>query len=352
VDERLDSIAKQAWTDNDEYKKSLISLISIIDEEDIPILLVGESGVGKSMLAKIIHDESNREGKFIGLGCGGLSKGKIYQELIGWKSGSFTGARYDYKGKIEQANAGTLFFDEIDRAEKDVRDTIITLIDSKEYYVLGGEQRQADVSFIYGTNKDLIKLINRGEFEEDFYYRIAGRKIRIPPLRERPEDIIIIARNILYELNKKKQSNILINQQSMEYLQNQSWPGNIRQLKNYIIEAFYETLMDEGQEITIERLKNIKLDDIYISQITDFKQLENSMKICMEHWDPKNGPFLQNFIHPIAAKNYLDNCDLHLNKTNKHKKAMKFLGISGSKHKTSSLDRAFAKYDELKKNHK
>ncbi len=350
LDERLESIAREAWTKDEKYIETLKSVLSIIDEEDVSILIMGESGVGKSRLAKIIHDESIRALKpFEELNCGGLSKEMIDQKLNGWVKGAFTGALRNHDGKIKRAEKGTLFLDEIDRTTPGVRNSILTFIDTKIYEVLGDIQYDADVRLIYGTNKDLKRLIKTGQFEEDFYNRISDRIIKIPSLKERPEDIDLIIHNSLNEFNDKKDRFISIDKDSINYLKNQSWPGNVRQLHNHLRQVYYDSLFHNENEITLERLKNTPIDNISPIREDDFELFVELMKKFLDDWGPRDTNFLKGFVFPILAKVYLDDYSPNTKSKPKHDNAMTRIGISGENYNSSLLNKSYDLFNELRK---
>ena len=347
-EERIESIAKKAWTKNPEYIQMLKSILSIIDEEDVPILIVGESGVGKSYLAKIIHNESTRaNNSFEEQNCGGLKSENLSQKLFGWKKGSFTGAISDFKGKIAKADKGTLFLDEIDRTNIEVRNSLLTFIETKKYEPIGGNTQSADVRIIYGTNKNLTELINQGKFEEDFYYRISERIIRIPPLKERRDDIGLISNNILTELNERKDSYISLDSEALEYLEDYSWPGNIRELHHYIKTVFYDCIFENDNIIKIDRLKDTPFNTLSAVKENDFETFKDLMLRFLESWDPQEGPFVNEFIHPIISKIYIDAYSTQTNKTQKKKHASDIIGLDGSRFNDSTLGKAYEKYELL-----
>lgn len=201
------------------------------------VLILGESGVGKELVARAVHLNSKRQGKtYVELNCAAIQPGTLKSELFGHRKGAFTGAIVDQKGKFQIADGGTLFLDEIGDMPTDVQIQVLRALDNGEIEVLGENiPRKVDVRFIAATNKDFKALMKAGKFREDLYYRLNVIKITIPPLRERVEDAPLLAKYFLQkftgEYNKQIHS---INANAISMLKNHSWPGNVRELRNVI----------------------------------------------------------------------------------------------------------------------
>ena len=349
-DDRLRLLVENSLTKNQEYIEQLKSVINIIDEEDVPILIIGESGVGKSFLANQIHNSSiRREEPFEEQNCGGLEEDKLNQKLWGWKKGSFTDARKDHDGKVKRAEGGTLFLDEIDRTTVGVRNALLTFIEKKKYEVLGADETEvADVRLVFGSNKNMKDLVKKGLFEQDFYYRISERVIEIPPLRERIEDIDLIITTTLNMLSEKKGSIISIDKKEREFLKKYSWPGNVRELMRYIKNVYLDAFSEGYTEITLEQLQATPFDDISVTREEDYEVLVENLKKFLSDWDDTKGPFLDEIIAPILAKLYMDDCFKSVNRTKKWEQAMDMLGISGTKYNSSTLGKSYDKFVEVK----
>ncbi len=349
-DSILNELKSRCMTKDSAYIKQLKTIVHIINENGVNILIQGESGVGKSFLAKIIHETSPRNKfPFEDQNCGSLQDDKLIQNLWGWKKGSFTDAKNDYIGKVKRAEGGTLFLDEIDRTSAGVRNGLLTFIEKKMYEILGGDKTEtADVRIIFGTNKDLKSLVKKGLFEEDFYYRISERIIRIPPLRERVEDIDLIITTTLNMLCEKKGSIISIEKKERDYLKEYSWPGNVRELMRYINKVYLDAFSEGHKEITLEQLQSTPFDGISVAREEDYEVLVENLKRFLSEWDSTKGPFLDEVIGPILAKLYMDECFKNVSRTKKWEQAMNILGISGNKYYESTLAKSYDKFEEVK----
>jgi Response regulator containing CheY-like receiver, AAA-type ATPase, and DNA-binding domains len=207
---------------------------------DFTILIYGESGVGKELFAKAIHEASQRRNNvFLPVNCATISKDVMESEFFGAKKGVYTGAENDRPGILELADGGTIFLDEISELPLDLQAKFLRFLQDKEVRRIGDvSAKKVDVRVIAATNKDLKELVNQGKFREDLYYRLEGIKIEIPPLRERKEDIPILAYYFLEEFNKKYNTDVKgFSKDALEALINYSWPGNVRQLQNVVNEA-------------------------------------------------------------------------------------------------------------------
>ncbi|MCE1187634.1 MAG: sigma 54-interacting transcriptional regulator [Ignavibacteria bacterium] len=348
--ERLQELVKNCLTRDPIYIERLKSLLNVIDEGDVPVLILGESGVGKSFLAKTIHDLSNRSKKaFEEQNCGGLDSDKLDMKLWGWKKGSFTGAVNDHEGKVQRAEKGTLFLDELDRCPLGLRNALLTFIETKRFEVLGGKEvLTADVRMIFGSNKDLKSMVKRCEFEYDLYFRISERIIDIPPLRERPDDIELIIASTLNRLNEKKTTIISIEKKEIEYLKKYNWPGNVRELVQYTKSLFFDAWAEGQSNITIDQIIAKPFRNLTARKEDDFDTLVEILQGYLSEWNGSKGPFLDEIIAPILSKIYMDDCLKSFDKTTKWESAMNILGISGSRYNSSTLAKSYQKYSEVK----
>ncbi len=211
------------------------------------LLIQGETGSGKGVLARWLFRNGIRSREsFVDLNCAGLSRELLESELFGYQKGAFTGAISNKMGFLEAANHGTLFLDEIGDMDSSVQAKILKVVEEKRFYRLGDVlERKVDVQIIAATHRDLKKLAEEEKFRSDLYFRISTLRLRIPPLRERPEDIPIIADKILEQMTFGSSRGVLrISDHAREALQNYHWPGNIRELRNVLERA--AILSDDG----------------------------------------------------------------------------------------------------------
>lgn len=221
---------------------------------DITILLQGETGTGKELLARSIHRWSSRKNKpFMAVNCAALPEQLLENELFGHERGSFTGATQMQEGKIEAAEGGTVFLDEIGDMPLLLQCRLLRLLQDREFHRVGGTHPiRADIRFLAATNKDLSRAVKDGTFREDLYYRLSMFPVTLPPLRDRQEDTLILARYIIEREGarggvKKKQ----LSPGAMEVLGHYHWPGNIRELENVLARA---VILSEGSVIHAEEL--------------------------------------------------------------------------------------------------
>ena len=218
---------------------------------DLSILITGESGVGKDVFSRIIHDNSSRKHKkLVSVNCGAIPEGTIESELFGHVKGSFTGADKDRKGYFEEANGGTIFLDEIGELPLAMQVKLLRVLENGEIMPVGSSAaRKVDVRVVAATNVDILAAVRNGRFREDLYYRINQISIYIPPLRERKEDIHLLFRKFSSDVAEKyKMPPIFLSEDGKEYLMNYPWYGNIRELKNMT-----EQIAVVEQERTITR---------------------------------------------------------------------------------------------------
>ena len=217
---------------------------------DLSVLISGESGVGKESFPQIIHSFSHRKhGKYIAINCGAIPEGTIDSELFGHEKGSFTGALTDRKGYFEVTDGGTLFLDEIGELPISTQVRLLRVLESGEFIRVGSSQVQkTNVRVIAATNVDLTKLIREGQFREDLYYRLNTVPIKIAPLRERSDDVLLLFRKFASDFAEKyKMPSIRLTDDAQKVMLNYRWPGNVRQLKN-ITEQI--SIIETAREIT------------------------------------------------------------------------------------------------------
>jgi len=204
------------------------------------ILILGESGTGKGLIAEVVHCNSQRKDKpFISINCSAIPENLLESELFGYKKGAFTGATTDKKGLITMADQGTLFLDEIGDMPLGLQAKILKVIETGEVLPVGDTKTlYADVRIVAATNKTLEEQISKGLFREDLYYRLNVIEVKIPPLRERKEDISVLARHFVEKYSKENDKKVSgISDEAMEILYGYPWPGNIRELRNVIERA-------------------------------------------------------------------------------------------------------------------
>ena len=215
-------------------------LIKKVGPTDSTVLVSGESGTGKELVARAIHYHSPRKQRpFVTVDCGSLVENLLESELFGHVKGSFTGATATKHGRFELANEGTIFFDEIGNISTNIQAKLLRAIQEREITRVGSSQViKIDVRIIAATNKDLLKAAKEETFREDLFYRLSVIPIDLPPLRERREDVPLLANYFLQKHNKKRKKNIgRISDRAMKALSDYDWPGNVRELENAIERA-------------------------------------------------------------------------------------------------------------------
>lgn len=235
--------------------KQVIDKILQIAGTDITVLLQGESGVGKDITARSIHALSQRkDNDLVIVNCGAIPEGIIESELFGHEKGAFTGAHEARKGYFEKANGGTIFLDEIGDTPKNVQVKLLRVLETGEYFRVGSSKLSTtDVRVIAATNKDLWELVKDGSFREDLYYRLDTVKIKLPPLRERTEDIIPIFRKFVSEFASKYDSVFKgFSDEARQLLVSYRWPGNVRELRNV---AEQLVVLEKSQYIDTDTLR-------------------------------------------------------------------------------------------------
>jgi transcriptional regulator with PAS, ATPase and Fis domain len=263
---------------NSEAMKQLIERVRAASRVVGSILVMGETGSGKELVARAIHENSLRNnGRFIAVDCGALPEDLIESELFGYRRGAFTTAMTDKPGLFELANGGTLFLDEIANTSRRFQAKLLRALQEREIRRLGDvKARSVDIRVIAATNCDLRRLIQRGEFREDLFYRLSVFSIQVPPLRDRLDDIPMLAEFIL-------QGRRRISRNALLKLQSYGYPGNVRELENIVESAIYT-----GESDTIED-RDIVLPDetLYVSQ--------NELQV-VNFWDSIARPYAERHI--------------------------------------------------------
>lgn len=227
--------------------------------ENTTVLILGESGTGKELMARYIHEHSPRsKGPFVTINCGAIPRELAENELFGYEKGAFTGAIEKVKqGRFELANHGTILLDEIGELSLDLQVKLLRVLQEKKYYRLGGtKELSIDVRVIAATNKDLEEMVEENEFREDLFYRLNVASITLPPLRDRNEDILLLASNFVEKFNKSFGKNIKgFSPEAAAILQKYHWRGNIRELTNAIERV---VLLEQDDIITKESLSFLR----------------------------------------------------------------------------------------------
>ena len=256
--------------------KKMLEIYEIIEKvasTDTTVLISGESGTGKELVARAIHNHSLRRDKqFIPVDCSTLVQSLLESELFGHKKGSFTGAITDKRGLFEIADEGTVFLDEVANIDMHMQSKLLRVLEEREYKPVGStKSRKVDIRLIAATNRDLETMIKKGGFREDLYYRLNVFPISMPPLRERREDVPILAYHFLRQINRMLNKRIKrFSKEAMEVLVQYSWPGNVRELKNVIERA---AIMTEEELLSTECLSDFvaggKLDKKFVVPSTN-----------------------------------------------------------------------------------
>jgi len=220
--------------------RELFDILPAIAESESAVLVEGESGTGKELIARAIHNLSNRkDGPFIAVNCGAIPDNLLESELFGYVAGAFTDARKDKKGRYALAEKGTLFLDEVGDISQAMQVKLLRVLQEKTYEPLGStKSERADVRLITATNKSLDKLIEKGDFRSDFYYRINVMRVHLPALRERTEDIPLLVDHFIDRFNRLNQKNVPgLSPPALSLVLNHDYPGNVRELENIIEHA-------------------------------------------------------------------------------------------------------------------
>jgi DNA-binding NtrC family response regulator len=257
---------------NSEPLKKVLMEVEKVAPSDSSVIITGESGTGKELVARAIHSNSPRKYfPMISVHCGALSESLLESELFGHEKGAFTGAAFNRKGRFEMADGGTIFLDEIGTISPKMQVELLRVLESKTFVRVGGNKEiTSDFRVICATNRDLKEMVNHGTFREDLYYRLNVVNIRIPPLRERPDDIPVLVNHFIKKYcTSMSRDMISIDPAAMKLLESFDYPGNVRELENMIERAI---VVGNGKVI---RQKDLPMGrEMISSSIESLEELE------------------------------------------------------------------------------
>ena len=313
--------------------KRIRELVLKYSLEEEPILLLGETGSGKSHIAELIHKYSGRKGKFFVVNTPGIPDTLFESEMFGHRKGAFTDARCDKKGFVDEAEGGTLFFDEISEVPVSFQAKLLRFIETRKYLVLGESiERDADVRIVAATNINLHDAIKKKEFREDLYYRLQVLEIEIPPLRERKDDIKALVSQLMPLLKGKETGSGF-----WEAVYSYQWPGNVRELITVLTRA--GILMDgpiTGKDIRdiLNQSSHTRHPEPHLLKI---EQIWNDIQAGRNFWETVKEPFLERDLNREEVKEiirrglaqtggkYKNLLELFHLKANEYKRLMKFI---------------------------
>jgi two-component system response regulator HydG len=230
----------------------IFEVIEMIKDSDSNVLVCGEAGSGKELIARTINNSGERGGPFIAFNCAAMPKELIEAELFGWEKGVFPDAFSKRMGKFEEASSGTLFLDEIGDLELSLQAKLFRVIREKDHqYPESNKKNKIDFRLISSTKRDLKKEVKNGNFREDLFYRINQIEITVPPLRERKDDIPLLFSSFVNEFCTRDRKKLMISDRVMKAFENYFWPGNVRQLRNVAERA---VILAAGDKITLREL--------------------------------------------------------------------------------------------------
>ena len=292
------------------------SMITKLARSQAPVYISGESGSGKELAAKLIHKNSSRaEGAFVAVNCGAIPENLMESEFFGYKKGSFTGASQDKEGLFQAASGGTLFLDEVADLPLPMQVKLLRAIQEKKVRMVGGTSEESvDVRIISATHKNLTEMMDAGLFRQDLYYRLNVIQLKIPALRERQEDIPLLANMLLIKVCASHNTEIpKIDNEALAYLAKLQFPGNVRELENMLERAL---AMSDGKTITIDDLGNENKYSTAQSLERDFKTTFSDQATALN---------LSDYLEDVERTAIIS----ALNKTNNNKTAAaKLLGVS------------------------
>ena len=335
-----------------------------VSSTDITTLVTGESGTGKENIPKIIHSLSNRKHEnFISVNCGAIPEGTIDSELFGHVKGAFTGAHETRKGYFEVANKGTIFLDEVGELPMSTQARLLRVLENGEYIKVGSsEVSKTDVRIIAATNVNLSQAIKDGKFREDLYYRLSTININLPPLRKRGDDVQLLFRKFAVDFADKYNTDpIILDNEGIKLIQDYNWPGNIRELKNFVQNL---SVLEKEKNISKSKIvdylssKNQNLPIIQSNiEDNDFSEREILYKVLFDMKKDLN--HLKKITDELIGKNKINKDDYDeniLQVDNFYKKEMKeeeyFIeqNLSLFEHEKNLISKALNKHNGKRKN--
>ena len=335
-----------------------------VSSTDITTLVTGESGTGKENIPKIIHSLSNRKHEnFISVNCGAIPEGTIDSELFGHVKGAFTGAHETRKGYFEVANKGTIFLDEVGELPMSTQARLLRVLENGEYIKVGSsEVYKTDVRIIAATNVNLSQAIKDGKFREDLYYRLSTININLPPLRKRGDDVQLLFRKFAVDFADKYNTDpIMLDNEAIKLIQDYNWPGNIRELKNFVQNL---SVLEKEKNISKSKIvsylssKNQNLPIIKSNfEDNDFSEREILYKVLFDMKKDLN--HLKKITDELIGKNKINKDDYDeniLQVDNFYKKEMKeeeyFIeqNLSLFEHEKNLISKALNKHNGKRKN--
>jgi DNA-binding NtrC family response regulator len=229
--------------------RQIFAQLEKVAPSDLTVMITGETGTGKEMVARAVHNTSNRKAKpFVVLDCGSIPRELIESTLFGHEKGSFTGAHAQHLGCFEQANGGTIFLDEIGELDISLQPKLLRVLEQREIKRVGGDRTiKVDVRVLAATNRDLRDEVNRGHFREDLYFRLSVVHVELPPMRERKEDIPGLANHFLRDIAGRRSMQLTFSPDAMTAMMSHYWPGNVREMRNVVERA---AALTDGPSIT------------------------------------------------------------------------------------------------------
>jgi Nif-specific regulatory protein len=297
--------------------RKLLQLIARVAPRETSVLILGESGTGKELVARALHQQSGRSAKpFVAINCAALTETLLESELFGHEKGAFTGAVAQKKGKLEVAEGGTVFLDEIGELAPALQAKLLRVVQQREFERVGGTRTlKLDVRLIAATNRDLNAEVRRGAFREDLYHRLNVVALQVPPLRDHAEDIPALARHFLEEAAVRCCRRVsAISPEAERYLISYSWPGNVRELENAIERA---VVLGQSDVLLPEDLPETVLESASFPEVPGALQssvTERKRQLIVEAWRQSNGDHNQAAarlnIHPNSLRRLIRS--LHL----------------------------------------
>ncbi|MCW8858216.1 MAG: sigma-54 dependent transcriptional regulator [Deltaproteobacteria bacterium] len=253
--------------------QQILKLVQIAAKAESPVLINGETGTGKELIAKALHSESGRKGQFLAINCSAITAGLLESELFGHKKGAFTGADREKQGLFSIASGGTLFLDEIADLPLELQPKLLRVLQEGEIRKVGATRSEKiNTRVVAASGKNLQEAVNNNLFRSDLYYRLAVVDVSLPPLRERPEDIIILANYFLARLCEREgRSQPQLTEEAQQNLTSYHWPGNVRELENYLEKAL---IFSHGDQLELPPLRKRQ------SAPGEFNPDEYSLKIA------------------------------------------------------------------------